>query len=1385
MESIKYNNIFSIFKLLTSIFILASVLALSTISVSADEPDPSASAGGAFSNNDGRSNGAVTSGARIKNSMDRANYGYLVYLVKNPSGTNTAEPLPGLKPVLFMCNSTLYEDASHWPNGASVETEPLNWDYCRDRMGFYDPIDPTTRMYTVNRVWNVTPYHSDGDTKISNTQQITDWLATSVNGKTQAEKFIDTYWPDTNYAQEFRDDNIVIVIETVANFGLFQGRSIATSAREAAIAEMQEKYGKLDSACYSKLIDVCKAIYYNESLQYHYMDKEFMQIYSLINCYCGRQPYSYIKELTGTYLEAVNNSEPSPSIAGKEMAIKLYYIKMYNAYLTQYITYYQDNATENTNGYESTHNYPFVATLARIHDYMVEIERTTGKPAASPANTIPTRVLPWTQQLRFPQIGYPKNSVQLNGQVGQQVGWADMKNSGTSMLMYKASTMTIAGVQSTCDENKIPTEHGAPDESTGNCVIIKTYREKVNGVITADKGTYYRYNVCPNIIIDDEGFGDNCYKVVAWRETDRLKRTGINAFNWEGTVPGRIGQSGDSSGSVVLDNSNGYKYLYVLLERGSTDTKSNYNITEAEIARGIRLTKPDIFDADDNTLVDITPFQFRWRRGSIGTRTHTHHHNDGNCKREAFSCSNRDDHKHHPDGNNDCDGHSHTTTGDNACPEGCTSKHECENGCKHTCNNNCYDCYKCKGHKCSNYTWSDSKITLRLVNNLKYNYKNILATKSGWDAIITSVTSNTLWTSSPEFPSASYSSGHNTDIYSSMDMIGVIHRGKDKLTIAKWKNEAANTTAIADLQDISTVGSAVAGYRVDNKPLNESSNSRETIPYNDKFYVQIGNASSADELTVKIKAQTQAEPLGAGEGCEHSTQYILSIPSSAPNRQAKATVYVKVYSGDANGGLVDESFDNSEMITAGSSGNIVKSGRMIKLDDSTVTTYPYIQMHYYNRNGVAADGSRIAGERKTAYVLGEYKRSFMLNAYAEIQWKKTDSANVTLESLQWSTHAEVEKDGFSFGEVLPGGATLNLTIPEANRQEVIIKTYNPILAGAGKAQVEATGGSIPDALDFEKAKEAHGKFVLSAIDGLSSLTFRQWYLPEKITKWEDAKVGNLWDDSVGGYEIWANMTNPTPTSKDKKYYFTPITSATDGKLATEGDLDADVYNYSNNTSVGIKGQTDKINAIYDNSNVTYATFWVDPKGSIRIAAGSNLDTVSNTPKSNPYAGTEIAYRVGDTTAWVSDSSGIISTAREIDEKTYIIRKLTLAFEKGGGNDNTAATAGADAAWYNEAFDGVTYAIVETKVMVGFADPGERSTVLDPVLCPAIDNGKGQTGMFSKYNTSQFKLMNKTNGYTEEYKIGQYRGQDIKMNEFDYLFYSDKFWIPNVTVQDLK
>lgn len=1294
--------------------------------------------------------------------------GVLIYLLEYDGGGAVA----GTTPKAFTCTSEVGSIELHAQDKYNHYPEVTQWE--RDLSG------KLIKISWASQVPNDGGFLTNSSTSF-NTQAIKDWLQTETptisGGKsTRGIQLVQTLW-GTDIATRFADEEVILVAEPIVaitfsgykyyNFySRFGYRTFPYSMNTYSYTEMKENLEFIRDALWDadgkdKFPNTTGSTKLKAFLDF-YID-EFERIDYNISRFPGMNPAGQIESTMSTLGQELTQYNFDRN------GIRVYLPIKTVAGTPKYLSAELDTLSILI----STWNASLPPSMSYAKTYKNYSGSTWYKRAANAASRVanPTRVCANANFILWP--------------IGRDVRiYHSTDNMNTyaigmlAMLAWHTDSGDDYDRQSTCDENLIPTEHAAPDESDGGCVIIKTYREKVNDSVTANKGTYYRYNIYNEIEIENEiKEGMDCYNVVEWRITNRLSTGDLNVYNWAGSVPGTVREHGSAPGTVILKESEGYKYLYVLLEKGTHEATSNYTLTESEITRSIRLSIPDVINADDNSMSNrISSFKFSWSRPAMDTSC-THYHNSGNCSTTAFTCSNRNDHSHCP---TDCHyGKTKTTYTDHN--NGCRSRVNAEcnyPGChygdpKETYNDHDkdYPCYKCNGHSCSNYGWYDTSITLALQNSNKNNYPKVLATKSGWESIITGLTITNQWVTTVSFPSATISSGHSTSTYKNMDMIGVIHRGQDKLTLAQWKNEAASPLAITDLQGLSS-----EGYRVANTPLNETTTTRKS--YRDYFKTIVADAAS--DLTVSVKAGNKAET--QSDGCIKPKNYALSIPTGAPNAEIKATVNVKAYYGNPDiGCTIDESFDSSEMITSGSSGDIVKSGRMIKLDDSTVTTYPYIQMHYYYRNDVDTSGKRVETNKKVAYVLGEYKRSLKLNAYAEIQWKKPTSANVKLESLQWSTHASVRDDNFAFGEVLPGGATLNLTIPDANRQEVIIRTYNPILAGAGKAQVEATGGTVPDVLDIEKAKEEHANFVMSTIDGLSSLTFRQWYLPENITKRGEALAGNLW--SNGGYEVWADMTTPIKTSKETKYYFTPITSATDGKLATEGDLDADVYNYTSSTPVGIKGQSDKVNAIYNNSNVIYATFWVDPKGSIRIKTGSNLTDVADTPKSNPYAGVEIAYRVGDTTAWVSSSSSIIATAREIDSKTYIVKKLTLAFEKGGGNDMTATTAGADLAWYNEAFDGITYAIVETKVMVGFADPGERSTVIDPVLCPT--NNEGQTGMFSKYNTSQFKLMDKTNGYTERYKIGQYRGQDIKMNEFEYLFYSDKFWIPNVTVQDLK
>jgi hypothetical protein len=53
-------------------------------------------------------------------------------------------------------------------------------------------------------------------------------------------------------------------------------------------------------------------------------------------------------------------------------------------------------------------------------------------------------------------------------------------------------------------------------------------------------------------------------------------------------------------------------------------------------------------------------------------------------------------------------------------------------------------------------------------------------------------------------------------------------------------------------------------------------------------------------------------------------------------------------------------------------------------------------------------------------------------------------------------------------------------------------------------------------------------------------------------------------------------------------------------------------------------------------------------------------------------------------------------AKEIDNKTYVVRKLLASVERGGGNDSTATWS---KKWYNEAMDGITVMVQETKINI--------------------------------------------------------------------------------------
>ena len=362
-----------------------------------------------------------------------------------------------------------------------------------------------------------------------------------------------------------------------------------------------------------------------------------------------------------------------------------------------------------------------------------------------------------------------------------------------------------------------------------------------------------------------------------------------------------------------------------------------------------------------------------------------------------------------------------------------------------------------------------------------------------------------------------------------------------------------------------------------------------------------------------------------------------------------------------------------------------------------------------------------------AYVLGQYRRSISPNDYAEIRWEKKSNYNLTLSSRQWSTHASATSgEGWRQKDsVLPGGAVMNLGIKESDRQKVTVITYQTILEGDGRTQAEFAGEV--QGMEEADAVSYHESYVGTVIDGLEGLCVEQYV----DTDWDKS-------DAFGGQIVepgcsLGSIGGGGKASTEEKYYFRG-----DMGTAQDGDLDVRQLSY----------------------NATKYVFSSDTSGNI-LMNGSVILTKN-----------QDASALGN------------ATAKNINNRTYIVDKLVKAIERNTGSDS-GATNVSDGAWYNEAFDGITVIVQTTVLETGMQDPATRTAVLDVKLTP---KNKGQSDLFSKAYISQFKMKSQTI-YGEDDMIGTFSNmggsKSVYMKEMENLYKTKPFYIPNVNVQDLR
>ncbi len=152
------------------------------------------------------------------------------------------------------------------------------------------------------------------------------------------------------------------------------------------------------------------------------------------------------------------------------------------------------------------------------------------------------------------------------------------------------------------------------------------------------------------------------------------------------------------------------------------------------------------------------------------------------------------------------------------------------------------------------------------------------------------------------------------------------------------------------------------------------------------------------------------------------------------------------------------------------------------------------------------------------------------------------------------------------------------------------------------------------------------------------------------------------------------------------------------------------------------------------------------------------------------------------------TAGLSTDIKLAAENTGIVEELYKQLQEGTGSDKATPWSKADGQWYFEAFDGLTIAKFDTTLSVGFIDPYERTSVLDPEIIPNMAN-KGDiltSSVMSQIVTSNTSLM-----YGTANKIGEFcdtdgsKFGDIIMPDLRSFFISDIFFAPNITVQDLK
>lgn len=684
-----------------------------------------------------------------------------------------------------------------------------------------------------------------------------------------------------------------------------------------------------------------------------------------------------------------------------------------------------------------------------------------------------------------------------------------------------------SGEQTTYDESKGDTPAPPADESDGAYTIVKNYRYSNDGGNTyIDAGCYNIKNIASKIIIENE----QSYKVVGWKISNQTS-TNISSVTWEGSIPGKVTQTGTTEKTVQLSSAE--RCLYVLLEKtsGSSGGTGDFEISQASLTKRVRFS-------ESSKTNGFNSHSFGWTSG-------------------AFSLSS-------------CSGHSYT--------DGCgnMTNHSQDKKKADGTTDHSGDTTYCGGHTdyCSNFKLLDDSISVSLKNQNVSTAPKIMVQKHGWQNVVENTSASSLAKYWHKFRRPS--NGADTPSRSGWDYVCVLWRGDDDLTVAQWKNDTSTNNLMSEI-----------GFKVANAPQGI----RKTSDFINTFTAKFIGAY-----------KDNSTEYGGGTASPHSNQICTqtmnySFKSDTALSLSNIKVLVKVYSGQS-------SRDNSN-------GELKKN----QAEAGSITFYPYIKMRYDKYTSSYENDNN-----QTAYVLGKYTRTLNLRNAVTVKFETEDDGNtLEVQSNQWSTHTSLMKNINSlFGttdnayKVIPGGATLNIkNRDDAKSKDVKVITYQCILEGDGKTQVDYTG-SVSGDFTEATADANHKSTVNSVVESLKQLRLelfgnksarKEPFSGENITKSKKFNGKSISSDSKYNWDdfndLYINVAEGN-TSKEK-YVFSADAEGNirmDGEVIVTKGQGAESINNRTAKTINDKTQvvTQLVKALERNTGSDNSTTWSSADG---------------------------------------------------------------------------------------------------------------------------------------------------------------------------------------------